>query len=397
MITILKINYTEVCNMFKKLLIGSAVLATTLSLQANELETLNAKLDALTEEIATLKEKESTGGSSTLDKVSIGGYGKVDYTHYRDNPSNKADKTDIYRAIMYFGYAFTDDIKFFSEIEWEHGGRESTGGYSIVEQAYLDLGLTDTASIKLGHMIVPMGMVNLYHEPTAFYSVSRPEVEKYIVPSTWHENGAIVYGKVNNFDYNVGIMTGLNAADGTEVRGMRQSGQKADSDDFGFVARGDYQNRGFYVGASLFTGGAAQNNTALKGVDTTITELHAGYNLNRIHVNALYAQSEVSNANKVATLNGANASGKGSGYYVNVGYDITPEWAPFIQYENYNRFEEKYDATGASVAADKDITNTTIGINYKPVPNVVLKANYVIRDNKGTSDDMIQIGTGYNF
>jgi uncharacterized coiled-coil protein SlyX len=383
--------------MFKKLLIGSVVLATTLSLQANELDELNAKLDALTEEIATLKEKQENGGSSTMDKVSIGGYGKMDYTHYKDNPSDKADQTDIYRAIMYFGYAFTDNIKFFSEIEWEHGGREKTGGYGIVEQAYLDLALTDNSAIKLGHMIVPVGMVNIYHEPTAFYTVSRPEVEKYIVPSTWHENGAIVYGKVNNFDYNVGIMTGLNAGDGAEVRSMRQSGQKADADDFAFVARGDYQNKGFYVGASLFTGGAGQHNSALDGVNTTIAEVHAGYSLNRIHVNALYAQSKVSDANKVAVANAENASGKGAGYYVNVAYDVTPKWAPFVQYENYNRFDEKYDATGASIASDKEITNTTIGVNYKPVPNVVLKANYVSRDNKGTSDDMIQLGTGYDF
>lgn len=380
--------------MFKKLLIGSAVLATTLSVQANELDTLNAKVDALTEELATLKESKSS--SSTMDKVSIGGYGKTDYTHYVD--SDSVDKSDIYRAIMYFGYAFTDNIKFFSEIEWEHGGRESTGGYGIVEQAYLDFAFNENTGIKLGHIIVPVGMVNLYHEPTAFPSVSRPEVEKYIVPSTWHENAAIVHGRMNNFDYNVGIMTGMNAGKGTEVRGMRQSGQKAKSDDFGLILRGDYKpGNGFYAGASLYTGGAGQGNDALNDVTTTIGEIHAGYSLNGLHVNALYAQSKVSDANKVAIANESKASGKGSGYYVNVGYDVAPKWTPFIQYENYNRFDEKYDETGASVAADKDITNTTIGINYKPVPNVVLKANYIIRDNKGSDDDMIQLGTGYNF
>ncbi|CAA6800472.1 MAG: Unknown protein, partial [uncultured Sulfurovum sp.] len=355
----------------------------------------NAELEVITEEIAEIKEKETTG-SSAMDKLSFGGYGKMDYTNYRD--SSTANELDIYRAILYVGYQFTDNIKFVSEIEWEHGGRESTGGYSVIEQAYLDFKLNNMASVKVGHMIVPVGMVNLYHEPTYFPTVSRPEVEKYIIPSTWHENGAVVHGSVNSFDYQVGLMNGFNASNGTEVRSMRQSGQNAEAEDFALVARADYKaNNGINVGASIFTGGAGQETAALSSVDTTIAEVHAGYNLNKIHVNALYAQSKVDNASAVATVNAKAASGKGSGYYVNAAYDVTPKWTPFVQYEQYNRFDEKFDATGAATTADEDVTNTTIGVNYKPTPNVVLKANYVIRDNKGTDDDRIELGTGYVF
>lgn len=381
--------------MYKKLLMGSAILASTLTLQADKLDELNAKLEALTEEIAEMKEKE-TSGSSAMDKLSFGGYGKMDYTNYRD--SSTANELDIYRAILYVGYQFTDNIKFVSEIEWEHGGRESTGGYSVIEQAYLDFKLNNLASLKVGHMIVPVGMVNLYHEPTYFPTVSRPEVEKYIIPSTWHENGAVVHGSINGFDYQVGLMNGLNASNGTEIRGMRQNGQNAEAEDFALVARADYKaNNGINVGASVFTGGAGQETEALSSVDTTIAEVHAGYNLNKLHVNALYAQSKISNASTVAVTNASNASGKGSGYYVNAAYDITNEWSPFVQYEKYNRFDEKFDATGTATSADKDVTNTTIGVNYKPTPNVVLKANYVIRDNKGIDDNMVQLGTGYVF
>ena len=391
--------------MYQKLLISSAIIASTLTLQADKLNELNAKVEALTEEIANMQDQSihalqglkgsSTNGSS-IDKLSFGGYGKMDYTNYRD--SDKTSTLDLYRAILYFGYQFTDDIKFVSEIEWEHGGRESTGGYGIMEQAYLDFKLNNMASLIVGHMIVPVGMVNLYHEPVYFPSVSRPEVEKYIIPSTWHENGAVVHGSISNFDYQVGIMAGLNAGNGTEVRDMRQSGQKSKADDFGFVARADYKtNVGINIGASIFTGGAGQDTASLNGVDTTITEIHAGYNLNKIHLNGLYAQSKVSNASAVALNKGEASSGKGSGYYVNAGYDITPEWMPFVQYEQYNRFDEKFDATGVLVASGQDIINTTIGINYKPTPNVVLKANYVIRDNAGIDDDRIELGTGYVF
>lgn len=385
--------------MYKKLLIGSAIIASTLTLQATELDDLNAKLDALTEEIAQIKEKDSDS-DSTSDKLSFGGYGKMDYTNYRD--SGKASQLDLYRAILYVGYQFTDNIKFVSEIEWEHGGSKDeprAGGYVVMEQAYLDFKLNNAASLKLGQIIVPVGMVNLYHEPTAFYPVSRPEVEKYIIPSTWHENGAIVHGSVSNFDYQVGMMAGLNAENGTEVRSMRQGGQKSEADDFAFVARVDYKtNVGVNVGASVFTGGAGQETASLANVDTTIAEIHAGYNLNNIHVNALYAQSKVSNASAVALNSSEDASGKGSGYYVTVAYDVTDKWTPFVQYEKYNRFDETFDGTtGASTGAGNDVVNTTIGINYFPTKNVVLKAAYLKRDNRGTDDDQIHLGTGYVF
>jgi hypothetical protein len=380
--------------MYKKLFLGSAIVASTLTLNATEIADLNKKLDALTEEIAQIKEAKS--GSSALDKLSIGGYGKMDYTKYQD--SDNASKLDLYRAILYVGYQFTDDIKFVSEIEWEHGGREKTGGYGIMEQAYLDFKLANAASLKLGHVIVPVGMVNLYHEPTSFHSVSRPEVEKYIIPSTWHENGAIVHGKVSDFDYQVGMLASLNSNNGTEVRGMRQHGQKSKAEDFAFVARADYKSTvGVNVGASVFSGKSGQGNAALSEVKTTIAEIHAGYNLHDIHINGLYAQSKVDNAVAVAIDHNSTASGKGSGFYVTAAYDVTDKWTPFIQYEKYNRFDETFSNTGASTGAGNDIVNTTIGVNYFPTKNVVLKANYIMRDNKGTDDDMIQLGTGYVF
>ena len=236
------------------------------------------------------------------------------------------------------------------------------GGYSILEQAYLDFRLNESVSVKLGQILVPVGVVNPYHEPTTFYTVNRPEIERFIIPSTWSENGAIFHGKLNSFDYQVGILAGLDASKGSEVRGMRQSGQNSNADDFAFVARADYHsNIGFNIGASIFTGEAGQGNSALSGVRTTIAEVHGGYNLNNFHLNGLYAQSKVSNANKVAIENNATASGKGSGFYLTAAYDITDKWTPFIQYENYNRFDETFSNTGASTGAGNDVSNIGIG------------------------------------
>ena len=396
--------------MYKKLLVGSAIVALTLTAQAQTVEELSAKVDALTEELANMQDSSthalqglsgsSTNGSS-MDKLSIGAYGELNYNHNID--SKDTDHLDFTRAILYVGYQFTDNIKFVSEIEWEHGGYSDNtqlpGGEVILEQAFLDFKLNKMASLKVGHVLVPVGYTNLYHEPTAFRTATRPEVERYIVPSTWHENGAIVHGNVNNISYQFGILAGMNANIGSEVREMRQSGKESATDNFSFVARVDYKNNsGFDIGASLLTGDADQGTTALDGVKTTIGEVHAGYSLNGLKIRGLYAQNKVDNAHKVAIANGADASGKASGYYLTTSYDVTDKWTPFVQYENYNRFDETFAAnTGATTGSQKEVTNKIVGVNYFVTKNVVVKADYNFRDNQGIDDDRFEMALGYVF
>lgn len=322
--------------------------------------------------------------NSALDKISFGGYGKMDYTNFQD--ADGKDQLDIYRFILYIGYQFTENIKLVSEIEWEHGGRESTGGYGIVEQAYIDFKANDAISAKVGHFIVPVGMVNLYHEPTAFNTVSRPETEKHIIPSTWHENGVMLHGQfANNFSYEAGVIAALDASDGaTSIRSMRQNGQKSKAEDFGFAGRLDYKTNNFYVGGSFYTGDAAQG---AAGVDVTtmIAEIHAGVNMGGFDLHGLYAVNDIDGNNFDADGNTQDISKSGEGYYVNASYAID-KWTPFAQYEAYTTDDTK-----------DDITLTTLGLNYKPVHNVVLKADYVIRDNRGTDDDRVELGIGWAF
>ena len=60
-------------------------------------------------------------------------------------------------------------------------------------------------------MLVPMGIINEYHEPTTFNGVERPLVEKYIVPTTWREIGAGVTGNIipASIKYQAYIMNGV--------------------------------------------------------------------------------------------------------------------------------------------------------------------------------------------
>ena len=341
---------------------------------------IEAKINALAEEIAMLKEQQASKVNES--KLSLGGYGKMDYTK-SDGTSDA--KLDIYRAIFYVGYKFNEDVKFVSEIEFEHGGRESTGGYGIVEQAYIDMRVNSAISVKVGHMIVPVGMVNLYHEPTAFNSVNRPLTEKYIIPSTWHENGIIAHGKLGNISYQAGMVAGLNADGGTNIRSMRQSGQKAEADDLAVVARVDYSGNGFNIGGSIFSGEADQGDASLAGISTTISEVHASTNISGVKLDALYAKSEVEAPTTWADY--STSDNKGDGYYVNAAYTMD-SITPFVRLEDLEI--KKFDGTTGS----KKYKSTTYGINYNVTPKVVLKADYI---NYKNGDNVTEFGIGWVF
>lgn len=374
----------------KKTILSLVALSAIINAQTNGIDDLQPLTDLIPQ-----------ASEIGLDKISFGGYGKIDYVNNIDDKS-KTDTLDMYRFIMYIGYQFSDNIKLVSEIEWEHGGEESTGGYGIIEQAYLDFKINKVLSIKAGHIIVPMGMVNLYHEPTAFNAVARPEVEKYIIPSTWHENGVIAHGKFADFSYQAGILAGFNAEDNKDIRSMRQNGQKSKAEDFGFVARLDYNGlAGFNIGGSFYTGNAGQGVVGLEDVSITIAEAHASYNYKGFTLRGLYAMSTIDNGDDIVTLSIANGSPTGvateaEGYYINASYTID-EWTPFVRYEAYNDKKKSYDNTATRDDKKDDIINTTIGINYKPTPNVVIKANYVLRDNRGVDENRFELGLGYSF
>ena len=80
------------------------------------------------------------------------------------------------RMVLLFGYKFNDKVQFVTEIELEHVEEV------YVEQAFLQYSLNDHVNLRGGLMLVPMGIINEYHEPTTFNGVDRPSVDKSIVP-----------------------------------------------------------------------------------------------------------------------------------------------------------------------------------------------------------------------
>ena len=81
-------------------------------------------------------------------------------------------------------------------------------------------------------MLVPMGIVNEYHEPTTFNGVERPSLDNKIVPTTWREMGIGVSGRINSASirYQAYLMNGfLSYGESHKLRGsdgLRKGRQK---------------------------------------------------------------------------------------------------------------------------------------------------------------------------
>ena len=117
-------------------------------------------------------------------KLTLGGYGQVDYNQLLDNSTHNNGGLDVHRLVLMFGYKFNERTQFITEIEFEHVKEV------YVEQAFLQYEILPWLKLRGGLMLIPMGIVNEYHEPSTFNGVERPNLDKYIVPSTWREIGA---------------------------------------------------------------------------------------------------------------------------------------------------------------------------------------------------------------
>jgi hypothetical protein len=228
------------------------------------IDELRRQIDVLTREIERLKiEREKPPAADVAQRglgaaaskvyrsaagVSLGGYGELVYDRFdgADDaglPSGRPDRLDFLRAILYAGYKFSDRVVFNSELEVEHATTEDGIGEVAMEFGYLDFLVRPQLNVRAGLLLMPVGLVNEMHEPTAFLGSKRPEVERVILPSTWSEAGVGLVGDLGRFSYRSYVVTGLRSEEFTSagIRSGRQGGAEALAEDFAWVGRLDWR------------------------------------------------------------------------------------------------------------------------------------------------------------
>jgi hypothetical protein len=353
--------------------------------------------------------------------LSIGGYGEANYQAYVDNADGKDNKADTLRLVTYIGYKFSDNILFNSEIELEHGTTDDIGGDSgdkggevSVEFAYLDFLLQKQFNVRAGNVLIPMGFINEIHEPNYFYGVIRPDVERYIIPTTWREMGMGFFGQGDaggKLEYRTYLVNGLRASrfEDTGIRDGRQKGNQALFEDVAWTGRLDFTPDavpGLLVGSSFWLGGSGQNEEfdgSYPTVLTTIGSAHAQYNYRQLQLRALGAWTGIQNAADVSEQNEETIGSRQDGWYVEGAYDILPHLvsgtrqsvAPFFRYERMDT--QAAVPSGFTRDGSLDQTIYTVGLSYKPVDKVVIKADYKNYQVDGPTPpaDVVALGLGF--
>jgi hypothetical protein len=423
--------------------------------QADRIAELERTVQVLSEELARTRVEDAVpedsltsawGFGPAASKVygsdrglSIGGYGEGFYTNYVADRGHGTGETlnraDGLRAVLYTGYRFNENIVFNAEIEFEHATTEATrssgGGSVSVEFAALDFFWRPALNFRTGLVLLPVGFLNLMHEPPFYYGVNRPDVERVLIPSTWRENGAGIFGRLGEtVQYTAYAVNGMNARgfSSSGIRGGRQNGNRALAEDIAFVGRVDWTPMPeLLLGGSVYAGASGQDqrvsltaggSTDLPSTPTVLWEAHGQYESHGLHLRGLFTMTHIGDAGSLTSdllasdpgFSGAVASGLLGGYG-EVAYDVLPLLfpgterflAPFYRFEWYDT--QWNMPSGFSSNRSREIMVNTVGLHFEPIPNVVLKLDYrnrsakegQIPDEVNLGSDEVNLGFGYAF
>ena len=322
-----------------------------------------------------------------FDRFTFGSYGEL---HGRAGDGE--DNIDAHRLVLLTDFQVSKRIKFVSELEFEHVYyRGQSGGekdeVTEVEQAYFEFTLRDDLLLNAGIQLIPVGIINPTHEPTTFYGVERPNVEKYIIPSTWWEGAlGIVKTYESGFQLDVMAHSALDMKSDGYIRSGRPKLHLSDYQDthsWGLTSRVKYTGI-----AGLELAGALQyqddTSSTISGKQSTIlAETHAIYRKGNFEIRALAAYWDVDG------YSNSDANNQW-GYYIEPSYAVDmPKgkagvFARFSQYEYFN-------------GTRRDQKEFSVGVNYWPIEEVVLKTDYTNIDKGGEHDETYNFGIGYYF
>ena len=400
--------------------------------------------------LTTLLASLAFGGSThaqdeDFEKFRIGGYGEMvasfkGYGTSRYNGTTTGSNYErrntiaIPRFVIAGDYRFNRHWALGAEIEFEAGGvgletemeasengeyetEMEKGGEVALEQFHVTYTLNRALHVRAGHMVLPVGLTNAHHEPILFFGTTRPEGETTIIPSTWHETGVSLFGRLgtgySRVSYEAYVTAGLNA-DGFGRDHWVADGKQGlfETDNFtspAYTLRLDYEGvPGLRVGASYYYCNDATANadkrykySSLDGVSVNILSADAQYRNRYVTARANVLWGQLSNSQKLSGVSLSNLSNYHHGamrrtaknalaYGVEAGVNLRslvgisrcPVIYPFARYEYFNP-QEKGEGT-QTVDARCQVSKWSGGLNWFALPNLVVKADWNTR-KVGTS------------
>ncbi len=382
----------------------------------------------------------------------VGGYGQFNATALSVGPGPQGEALNapaysatVRRFVLFVAHTFAEsgpaaDLRFYGELEWENAVACRTCVGSVeIEQGFLEWSLwkasdRDLLALRGGLLIVPIGIINQWHEPPVFHGVERPRVEEgAIIPSTWRELGVGVVGEpVPGLHYEGYMTTGLDpeglAAGG--FNGARSNGGRAPAQTLQLSGRLELEPAlGFLVGASGIAselGGSMLGAQSFFDVNGDVLPLvlplyawtlDARVRRSGFEARALIGGFHLPNAGDLMQARHADGSllfpvKAGSneslpqrtiGAELELAYDVLRPLAvteqqllPFARLEFYDGHAEVPEGFERDPALS--VKELTVGLSYRPIQQVVVKADVQARNRRlGFDEAQADVGLGFMF
>ena len=348
----------------------------------------------------------------SVPTTTIGGYGEM---HYNEPDGSARGSIDFHRFVLSLSHTFSDRLSFVSAAELEHT-RTGTGagprGTLGLEQAYLDYRLCEPVGIRAGILLVPVGLINLYHGPPAFHGVERPAVDTYIIPSTWQESGIGLYGTITPWlRYQAALVAGLDPTGfsaSTGIRDGRQSAVESDPINPSLTGRLDITPLpDLQFGASFFAGRVTMGYDSLDNAGVAVFAGDLRYTFDDFSFRAEGVIVAIADARRITSQFGNHVADRLAGYYVEGAWNVLPllcdgtgqEVVVFGRFERYNTQDA---VTGFRAQNEYNRYDIVVGMTYRPARNTAFKCDYTFMRNDVNAgvfrnSGQFNLGIGYEF
>lgn len=391
-----------------------------------------------------------TGTARAVPSLEIAAYGEMLYSHYNYGPDQKSDPhgsppdsraiVDVPRFVLEFESYLTGSLSIEAEIEYEHGGTGSAmeieyeefgefesevekGGEVELEEFYATQNIKPWFNARIGHMIVPVGLINAAHHPDDFFGTVRPEAEVGIIPTTWHETGVAAFGTVHGFKYQAQLINGLDSSGfGSQywiVGGHQKKFEQVNATNMAVAGRLDYTRDASVLGVSGYYGNTSDNRPKpdMEGIPghVGIGDVHAVVAAGPFLARGVFLYGTIENADVISHRNGqlpqavhaprTPVASAAMCYYAEAGYDVlsflkhgsSRKLYPFARYEYYNSMQKVDTGVFADPRFERHVV--AAGLNLMLTPRAVLKADYSHRtfgDGNLNAEDTFSIAFGFS-
>ena len=378
---------------------------------AADVNELERRLNIVSDELDKLK--NSSGGSGIAQRTSVHGYGE---THWIGDPDGDFT-VDQHRFVIGVHSELTDWIHLNAEIDFEHAAQQLE-----FEFGYLDFLLSPNINIRAGTMLIPMGNLNEFHEPNKFFTPERPEYHSKLIPTTWQQAGAGLFGATGDISYRLYLTNAVLSMDDTRsfndnsfIRSGRAQINNVEVGNLAVSGRIEKKQPGGQLGFSFYTGASTAGFISQDG-QTTIVELDYKTRRGPLDLDFGIFKGWVEDTAEInaacSTMADAACDGgvpkSAFGFLATLGVHLpqligkntTHDLIPYIQYQKIRPQDEVGE--GATDVPKSNWDVLTVGVSYMPHPQVAIKAAAITKYYGGTEaanarfGDAGSSGTAFN-